>query len=53
MTRLEDDVAKFLGLPPHNTPTNICLGDGYFAKDCERRHGKEKWRAAVKEASNR
>ena len=29
---LEDQLKMFYGLPPHNTPTNVCWGDNYFAK---------------------
>ena len=27
------------GLPPYNTPSNICYGDGYFAQSIIREYG--------------
>jgi hypothetical protein len=33
------DLKMFEGLPPYDDGGNICRGDGYFAKDIERRYG--------------
>lgn len=43
----QDDARKFLGLPPYNTGTNMCFGDGYFFKECERRYGISNWKKQV------
>ena len=47
---LEECVAMFLGKPPHDKPSNICRGDGYFALDCEKRFGEKIWNDAVEKA---
>lgn len=44
--QIDDDARKLLGLPPHNTPSNVCAGDGYFQRSCELLHGKEAFAAA-------
>lgn len=35
MVDLEELLKKLYGLPPYNTPTNVCWGDPFFAKDIE------------------
>lgn len=37
---LTDDLAKLDGLPPHDGPSNPCLGDGYFMVSIQRKYGK-------------
>lgn len=39
MKKAADDIAKFDGLPPYNTPGNFVYADGYFAQEVEKRHG--------------
>lgn len=39
---------KLYGLPPYNTLTNICYGDGYFAKSIEEKFSKEEIEKAKK-----
>ena len=34
-----DDLKQFFGLPPHNVPSNINWGDGYFANAIEKEYG--------------
>lgn len=34
-----DEIRMLEGLPPHNTPSNICFGDGYFAKSLIHKYG--------------
>lgn len=34
-----DDLRKLRGQAPHNTPSNICYGDGYFAASIENKYG--------------
>lgn len=41
MTKLEDDVRKLLGLKPHDSPSNICWNDNYFAKSLEEKYGEK------------
>jgi len=36
---MADDVKKFFGLPPYNTPDNIVYRDGYFASAFQNRWG--------------
>lgn len=43
-----DDARKCLGKGKYNTRGNYLVGDGYFAMDCEKRHGKEVWDEACK-----
>ena len=38
---LERDLRMFYGLPPHNTWSNHCFGDGYFAVALKKKYGKE------------
>lgn len=47
--RLRSDLQKLYGLAPYNTPSNICYGDGYFAKSIESRYSKEKINEMKKE----
>jgi hypothetical protein len=47
--KLKDNLKKLYGLPPYNTPTNICYGDGYFAASIERDFAKEDISKAEKE----
>lgn len=35
---MEDDLARFDGLPPYDDPSNTSRGDGYFQKDMEKRY---------------
>lgn len=34
-----EDLKKFLGLAPYNTPSNISCGDGYFKMAIEKKYG--------------
>lgn len=36
----EEDMKKFLGLPPFNGPSNICMNDPYFARELEEKYGR-------------
>jgi len=49
MARLRGDLRKLHGLPPHNNPSNICYGDGYFSKDIRSRYSKAEIAEAEKE----
>lgn len=40
MSNLENDVRKYLGLPPYNTMSNICYGDGHFLMSLYKTYGK-------------
>lgn len=44
--QLIEELKTLNGLPPHNTPSNICWNDGYFAKSIERRYDKDMIHAA-------
>lgn len=48
MSSIDVDARKFLGLPPFDTPSNICWHDAYFDLACSRKHGKEKWEAELR-----
>jgi len=37
---LEDAVAKLLGKPPYNHPSNFCWNDNYFAKSLNDKYGE-------------
>lgn len=37
--RAKDDLKKLLFLPPYNEMTNICAGDGIFARSLEEKYG--------------
>lgn len=37
---LKDDVAKLLGKPPYNHPSNICWNDNYFSKYLNDKYGE-------------
>ena len=37
---LKDDLAKLDGLPPHDTPSNTCWNDSYYAKSLEKKYNK-------------
>lgn len=39
-SEFEKDIMKFLGLPPYNTPSNICMNDAYFGKEIEKKYGR-------------
>lgn len=39
--KLKDELRMLKGFPPHNKASNICWGDGYFAKSLERKYGKK------------
>ncbi len=34
-----DDIKIFFGIPPHDGPTNVARGDGYFMKSIEKKYG--------------
>ena len=36
---IRDDLDKLDGKGIHNTPSNYCWGDGYFASSLERKYG--------------
>lgn len=48
MGELEEMLKKLYGLPPYNTWTNICYGDGYFAKSIEKKFSKEEIKNLLK-----
>ena len=41
MKELEEMLKKLYGLPPYDNFSNICYGDGYFAKSIEDKFSKE------------
>lgn len=52
MSKLEEMLKKLYGLPPYNNWSNICYGDGYFAKSIEDKFSKEEIKQAKKEVKN-
>lgn len=40
MEKLVDDLKKFKGLSPYDNWSNICMGDGYFWMDIQKRYSK-------------
>lgn len=40
LATLRDDLARFDGTPPYDTPGNPCYLDGYYAKSLEKKYGK-------------
>ncbi len=38
---LIDDCKKYLGIPPYDGWTNVCMGDVYFYKSMCDRYGKQ------------
>ena len=38
--KIVDDLKMLRGLPPYDTGSNICRGDGYFARSLEKKYGK-------------
>ena len=45
---IEDDVKKFLGLPPYHNTTNIVVGDGFFLASLYRKYGREQVNKTLK-----
>ena len=45
---LSDEVAKLLGKPPYNHPSNICWNDNYFYKHLETTYGEEALKKEIK-----
>ena len=45
---MENDVKKFLGLPPYNNTTNIVVGDGFFLASLYRKYGREQINKTLK-----
>nr|DAD77459.1 MAG TPA: hypothetical protein [Podoviridae sp. ctaNW81] len=41
MDELEEMLKKLYGLPPYNTWTNICYGDGHFAKSIQEKFSQD------------
>ena len=41
MNNIIDDCKKYLGLPPYDGWTNICVGDPYFYKSICDKYGKQ------------
>ena len=41
--RLVDDMKMLCGIPPHDSGSNICQGDGYFGKDLRKKIKNSKW----------
>ena len=41
MNNVVDDCKKYLGLPPYNDWTNICVSDPYFYKSICDKYGKK------------
>ncbi len=41
MKELEEMLKKLYGLPPHDNWSNICYGDGHFAKSIEDRFSEQ------------
>ena len=37
--KARDKIRMLEGRPPHNSPSNPCYGDGYFATSIERDYG--------------
>lgn len=37
---VRDSLKKYMGLPPYNTASNVCMNDGYFYQGIIREHGK-------------
>lgn len=48
MSELEEMLKKLYGLPPYDNWSNICYGDGYFAKSIEDKFSKEEIKQAKK-----
>ena len=51
MYELENDVRKYLGLPPHNTMTNISYYDGHFLRFLYQKYGEPSVIAKIRELS--
>ena len=41
MKTCEDEVRAYLGMPPHDTWTNICYYDSFYLQDLKKRYGDE------------
>lgn len=41
MEELEEMLRKLYGLPPYDNWSNICYGDGYFAKSIQEKFSEE------------
>jgi len=50
--KLIDDLKKFKGLSPYDNWSNICMGDGYFWMDIQKRYTKAEIKEAEKEIRN-
>lgn len=48
MNELEEMLKKLYGLPPYNTWTNLCYGDGYFAKSIQEKFSQDEINKAKK-----
>ena len=48
MNELEEMLKKLYGLPPYNNCSNICYGDGYFAKSIEDKFSEQEIKQAKK-----
>lgn len=40
LPELRDELAKFEGKSPYDTPSNICRNDPYYAKSLEEKYNK-------------
>lgn len=41
MDKLEDRVRAYLGLPPHNKPSNFVIGDYWYIESLRKEYGEE------------
>ena len=48
---MDEDIKKFLGLPPYNNFCNIVQGDGFFYQSLCAKYGKEKVDEKIKNFS--
>ena len=48
MNELEEMLKKLYGLPPYDNWSNLCYGDGHFAKSIEDKFSKEEIKQAKK-----
>ena len=47
-SELIEDLKVLYGLPPHNSWSNSCMGDGYFSESLRRKFGDNMIAAATK-----
>lgn len=49
---LEDDLKKYLGLPPHNTFINPVAYDGYYLRSLYNKYGEDVVKRAINQTQN-